>query len=69
MMIYKTDEQVEMMRKSALLVSKTLSEIAKILKPGITTLSIDKLIGEIIKDHKPVPLLHHNHVSFLYVPG
>ena len=55
MMIYKTDEQVEMMRKSALLVSKTLSEIAKILKPGITTLSIDKLIGDIIKDHKAVP--------------
>ncbi|HEX6191413.1 MAG TPA: type I methionyl aminopeptidase [Chitinophagaceae bacterium] len=55
MMIYKTDEQVELMRKSALLVSKTLSEIAKTLKPGITTLSIDKMIGEIIKDHNAVP--------------
>ena len=54
-MIYKTDEQVELMRKSALLVSKTLSEIAKTLKPGITTLSIDKMIGEIIKDHNAVP--------------
>lgn len=43
------------MRKSALLVSKTLSEIAKTLKPGITTLSIDKMIGEIIKDHNAVP--------------
>lgn len=55
MMIYKTQEQVEMMRQSALLVSKTLSEIAKILKPGITTLAIDKVIGEIIKDHGAVP--------------
>ena len=55
MMIYKTQEQVEMMRQSALLVSKTLSEIAKILKPGITTLAIDKVIGEIIKDHSAVP--------------
>ena len=54
MMIYKTDEQVEMMRQSALLVSKTLSEIAKVLKPGITTLSIDKMIGEFVYDHKAI---------------
>ena len=44
MMIVKTNEQVEMMRQSALLVSKTLTEVAAILKPGITTLSIDNLI-------------------------
>jgi methionyl aminopeptidase len=55
MMIYKTDEQVEMMRQSALLVSKTLSEIAALLKPGITTLSIDKTIGTIVRDHNAVP--------------
>ncbi len=55
MMIYKTNEQVELMRQSALLVSKTLAEIAKLLKPGITTLSIDKIIGEYIKDHKAIP--------------
>jgi methionyl aminopeptidase len=55
MMIYKTDEQVEMMRQSALLVSKTLSEIATLLKPGITTLSIDKTIGTIVRDHNAVP--------------
>lgn len=55
MMIYKTNEQVEMMRQSALLVSKTLTEVAKILKPGITTISIDKMIGEFIRDHQAVP--------------
>lgn len=55
MMIVKTDEQVEQMRQSALLVSKTLSEIAKILKPGITTLYIDDLIGQIIRDHQAIP--------------
>lgn len=55
MMICKTDEQVEMMRQSALLVSKTLSEIAKTLKPGVTTISIDKMIGEFIRDHKAIP--------------
>lgn len=55
MMICKTNEQVEMMRQSALLVSKTLSEVAKTLKPGITTISIDKMIGTFINDHKAVP--------------
>ncbi|MEO7983438.1 MAG: type I methionyl aminopeptidase [Bacteroidota bacterium] len=62
MMLYKTDAQVEMMRQSALLVSSTLTEIAKILKPGITTLSIDKMIGEFIRDHKAIP-------SFLHYKG
>ena len=55
MMICKTDEQVELMRQSALLVSKTLAEIAGVLKPGITTLSIDKIIGEFIRDHQAIP--------------
>lgn len=50
------------MRKSALLVSKTLSEIAGDLRPGITTISIDKKIGEFIRDHGAVP-------SFLYYKG
>src|SRR6266542_1569174 len=55
MIIYKTNEQVEEMRHSALLVSKTLSEIAKILKPGITTLFIDRMIGDFVHDHKAIP--------------
>lgn len=55
MIIYKNDEQVEQMRQSALLVSKTLTEVAKILRPGLTTLSLDKMIGEFIKDHHAVP--------------
>lgn len=53
------------MRKSALLVSKTLTEVAKILKAGITTLSIDQLIGSIIRDHKAVPsFLNYNGYPF-----
>ena len=43
------------MRQSALLVSKTLAEVAKVLKPGISSITIDKLIGEFIYDHKAVP--------------
>jgi methionyl aminopeptidase len=65
MIHYKNEEQVELMRKSALLVSKTLTEVAKILKAGITTLSIDQLIGSIIRDHKAVPsFLNYNGYPF-----
>jgi methionyl aminopeptidase len=61
MILIKTDAEVEMMRKSALLVSKTLSEVAKILKPGITTLYLDTIIGEFVKDHNAVPsFLNYN---------
>jgi methionyl aminopeptidase len=36
-------------------VSKTLAEVASILKPGVQTLSIDKLIGTFIQDHQGIP--------------
>lgn len=55
MMIYKTEEQIEKMRQSALLVSKTLTEVAKILKPGLQTISIDVMIGEFIRDNGAIP--------------
>jgi methionyl aminopeptidase len=61
MIHYKTNEEVELMRESALLVSKTLSEVAKILAPGIDTLTIDELIGEIIQDHKAIPSFLNYH--------
>jgi methionyl aminopeptidase len=65
MMICKSNEEVELMRQSALLVSKTLSEVAKLLKPGITTLSIDQMIGTFIRDHRGVPsFLHYRGYPF-----
>lgn len=65
MIIYKSNEQVEQMRQSALLVSKTLTEVAKILRPGLTTLSLDKTIGEFIRDHNATPsFLNYNGYPF-----
>ena len=65
MMILKSNEEVEMMRSSALLVSNTLAEVAALLKPGINTLSIDKMIGEYIRDHRAVPsFLNYNGYPF-----
>ena len=39
----KTLEEIELMRESALIVSRTLGEIAKVIKPGISTLELDKI--------------------------
>ena len=67
MIIIKNDEQVELMRKSALLVSQTLSEVAKILKPGITTLFLDKKIGDYIRDHNAIPsFLNYNGILTIH---
>lgn len=55
MIIYKTEAQVEMMRQSATLVSKTLTEVAKVLKAGMTTMQIDRLCNDFIRDHHAVP--------------
>ena len=65
MIHYKTPEEVELMRISARLVSQTLSEIARILKPGLTTLEIDKKVGELIQSYGAVPsFLHYNGYPF-----
>lgn len=61
MMIQKNEAQIELMRQSALLVSQTLSEIAKILRPGITSLSLDVMIGEYIRDHGATPSFLNYH--------
>jgi methionyl aminopeptidase len=52
---YKTKEEIELIRESSLLVGKTLAEVAKVIKPGVTTLSLDKLAYEFINDNKAIP--------------
>jgi methionyl aminopeptidase len=61
MIHYKNDEQIELMRQSALLVSKTLSEVAKILRPGMATLPIDQMIGTFLADHGATPSFLNYH--------
>lgn len=51
----KTKEEIELMRESALIVSKTLGIIAQSIKPGVTTLELDKLAETHIRDHGAVP--------------
>ena len=51
----KTREEIEIMRESALIVSKTLGMLAKEVKPGVTTLFLDKLAEEFIREQGAVP--------------
>lgn len=55
MIITKTPDEIELMRESALIVSKTLGMLAKEVKPGVTTLKLDKLAEEFIRDHGAIP--------------
>lgn len=55
MIIYKSREEIELMRISAQIVSKTLGVIAAMIKPGITPLELDKRAEEHIRDLGAVP--------------
>lgn len=51
----KTDEEIELMREANLLVSKTLAEVGRHVKPGISTLGLDKLADVYIRDNGGIP--------------
>lgn len=51
----KTKEEIELIRQSALLVSKTLGMLAKEIRPGVSTLYLDERAETFIRDHKAVP--------------
>ncbi len=51
----KTDEEVELLRESSLLVGKTLAAVADRIRPGVTTLELDAVAEEFIRDHGAEP--------------
>lgn len=55
MAVLKNREQIELMRESALVVSRTLGEVAKLIKPGVTPLELDKVAEEYIRSQGAVP--------------
>lgn len=55
MIILKTDEEIEFMREANRLVGMTLGELSKHIKPGITTLELDRIAEEFIRDHGAIP--------------
>ena len=55
-MIYlKTAEEIELLRENNLLVSATLAEVGKHVRPGVSTLELDKLAEEFIRSHGAEP--------------
>ncbi len=55
MIYYKSSDEIELIRKSSLLVSKTLAVVAEVIRPGIKTIELDQIAEEHIRDHKAVP--------------
>jgi methionyl aminopeptidase len=61
-MIYiKTEEEVGKMQVAARLVSQTLTEVASMIKPGMTTLDIDQFCMKFVKDHNAILSFYNYH--------
>lgn len=55
-MIYlKTDQEIELMRKANQMVGQALAEVAKHIRPGVSTLQLDKVAHDFILDHGAEP--------------
>ncbi|MEI6577274.1 MAG: type I methionyl aminopeptidase [Bacteroidota bacterium] len=55
MIILKTDQEIEQIRESSLLVGKTLAEVARLIMPGALTKDLDRVAETFIRDYKAVP--------------
>ncbi len=55
MFLAKTEEEIELLRLNNDLVSRTLAEVAKLIRPGVTTLELDRRAEEFIRDNGAIP--------------
>jgi|TARA_B100002052_G_C15864443_1_gene591636 methionyl aminopeptidase len=55
MVVLKTYKEIDIMRESSLLVARTHAELAKVIRPGVTSLYLDNLAEEFIRDNGGVP--------------
>ena len=60
----KTEEELALMRESALILGKAHGEVAKLVKPGVKTLVLDKVAEEFIRDHGAVPSFKNYNGTF-----
>ena len=51
----KTEDEIDLMREANQLVGKTLAEVGRHIKPGVTTRHLDKVADEFIRDHGAIP--------------
>ena len=64
----KTPEEVELIRESSLLVGKTLGEVGKHVKPGVSTLELDTIAESFIRDHGAIPAFKNYQAAFGETP-
>ncbi|MDD4608843.1 MAG: type I methionyl aminopeptidase [Bacteroidaceae bacterium] len=55
MIFLKTEDEIEQLRASNQLVGRTLAEVAKLIEPGVTTIQLDKVAEEFIRDNGAIP--------------
>jgi methionyl aminopeptidase len=53
--IYKTKEEIELIRQSGVVLGKAHAEVAKMIAPGVKTIDLDKKAEEFIKDNGGIP--------------
>lgn len=54
-MTVKSTEEIELLRENAIIVSKTLAEVAKYIKPGVSTITLDKIAEDFIRAEGAIP--------------
>ena len=55
MIHFRSEDEIDLIRESSLLVAKTHAEISALIKPGVTTMCLDKVAEEFILDHNAIP--------------
>lgn len=55
MIVYKTIEEIAIMKEAAQVVSRTLGKIAEVIEPGITGIELDQLAEKYILSQNAVP--------------
>ena len=61
MIIYKTQEEIEQIRKNCLILNNAIAEVAKKIKPGISTMYLNDLAEKFIRDHDSIPSFKNYH--------
>ena len=61
MIIYKTQEEVELIRQSCLLVNNAIAEVAKQIKPGVSSSYLNNIADQFIRDHQAIPSFKNYH--------
>ena len=61
MIFLKTEDEIELLKLSNMLVARTLGEVAKFIEPGVSTLDLDKIAEEFIRDNGAIPAFLNYH--------